>query len=419
MEQTPGYSIKAAKFVALLYKNHIPIEKVNLSFNPVLHEITENSREVLPGFVFVASKGTQVDSHKFIKEALEKGALLCVGEPDKENLLKICPNYVTIPRTRLFLSEVASAFYRNPSKKIKVIGITGTNGKTTTSYLLRKIFGKCALMGTVKYLLPSGKEIELPSHLTTPPATAIQRFLRESLKEFSIFGKIFGRAFAVMEVSSHALATHRVNGVRFSAVVFTNLSRDHLDFHKTMEGYRRAKLKLFEMALPESPGIINRDDENFPYFWQAKRGIKYSYGFSKSADYRIENIISTWEGTELTVGILREKRKKGEIVIWSPLSGKHNAYNITAAFATAHSLGVPIKRIKDALKTAKGAPGRMEKIISREGKIVAVVDYAHTPDAMENILKALRNLPHTYLITVFGAGGNRDRGKRPLMAQVG
>ncbi len=409
------------EFLKRLEQNRIPVLKIHLEKDESLTGITENSKEVREGFVFVAFRGTKVDSHEFIEEAVKRGASLIIGEPEKEKLLRKSKNYIAIPATRLFLSSIASAFYRNPSRKLRVVGITGTNGKTTTTYLLKRVFRNCALLGTVRYILPNDEEVKVENHLTTPPATLIQKFLWESIQVNSrrqVLPIFTSKPFAVVEVSSHALATHRVDGIDFSATVFTNLTRDHLDFHKTMEEYRRAKLKLFEMTHPNAPSIINADDENFPSFWHAKKGRKYSYGFSEYANYKIKWFSSSWSGTEFILEVKLPGRKARTFEVKSRLSGKHNVYNLTAAFATAHSMGVSAEAIREALKEAHGAPGRMEKVVARSGKVIAVIDYAHTPDAMENILKALKDLPHSFLITVFGAGGNRDKGKRPLMAEA-
>jgi UDP-N-acetylmuramoyl-L-alanyl-D-glutamate--2,6-diaminopimelate ligase len=288
---------------------------------------------------------------------------------------------------------------------MQVIGITGTNGKTTTSYVLNAIYEaagvRCGLMGTVTYRIGNR---EVGSTRTTPEAPDVQAMLRQMADA--------GCGACVMEVSSHALALHRVTGMRFAAAVFMNLTRDHLDFHSDMEGYFAAKRRLFEMLPDDAPGVINLDDPRGAALTETvKRPV--TYAINRAADVTPGPLQYSLEGLAFEA-----RTPQGRIAVRSRLVGRPNVYNILAASATAAALGQPLEAIERGLAALKGVPGRFEVVSGSEDDITVVVDYAHTDDALRNLLETARPLATRRLITVFGCGGDRDRTKRPLMGMV-
>ena len=363
--------------------------------------ITYDSRKVERGYLFAALRGEKADGHDFIREAEERGAVALLVERDVDTTLP----YGITPDSRASLSLISDRFYASPSRDLFVVGITGTNGKTTTSFMVHRILSsrgdEGGLLGTIEYVFPGHA---LKAERTTPEAPDLQRYLREILDR--------GGKFAVMEVSSHSLVLHRVDHIDFDVAVFTNLTRDHLDYHKTIENYREAKLKLFQKIAGDKTAIINIDDPNSSYFLEAAMGRKITYGITRHADLTAEILRSDIRGLEIKVaGLFR-----GNLKLSMP--GEHNAYNALAALAVGFVAGLTFEECGAALAGLKGVPGRFEALAPQGLPFQVIVDYAHSPDALKNLLTSVRKLNPRRIITVFGAGGDRDRGKRPLMAQV-
>jgi UDP-N-acetylmuramoyl-L-alanyl-D-glutamate--2,6-diaminopimelate ligase len=312
---------------------------------------------------------------------------------------------VVVADAREAMAILADEFYEHPSQSMPVIGITGTNGKTTTAYLLRAVFEaaemKTGLLGTVTYMV--GDE-EVAASRTTPEAPDVQRMLRLMVDR--------GCAACVMEVSSHALALKRVDGTRFAAGVFTNLTRDHLDYHKDMESYFAAKRRLFEMLPDGAPAVINLDDPRGDALTRAT-SKPITYAIRKPADVTPGPLSLTWEGLQFDV-----RTPRGQVHVRSRLVGRPNVSNILAAVSTATALDLPVAAIEHGLAQLKGVPGRFQMVSNARDNIVVVVDYAHTDDALKNLLETARPLAESRVITVFGCGGDRDRTKRPLMGAV-
>jgi UDP-N-acetylmuramoyl-L-alanyl-D-glutamate--2,6-diaminopimelate ligase len=303
------------------------------------------------------------------------------------------------------LAWLSAAFFGHPSREMAVVGITGTNGKTTTSFLVNAILDaagvQCGLMGTVTYRIG---DRAFDATRTTPEAPDLQGFMRDMVSG--------GCGACVMEVSSHALALKRVDGIQFAAAVFTNLTRDHLDFHADMEDYFAAKRRLFEMLPAEAPALINADDPRGASLVDlVKRPV--TYGITKAADVSPGPLSFTLQGLDFEI-----HSPHGVVHVRSPLVGKPNVYNILGAVGTALELGVAIEAIEDGLQRLLGVPGRFEVVSSPADDVTVVVDYAHTDDALRNLLETARPMAVRRLITVFGAGGDRDRTKRPLMGMV-
>ncbi len=369
----------------------------------VITGVTYDSRRVEPGQVFVALKGAHADGVTFAREAIARGAAAVVSEgplpPDVQ------APWATVEDARLALALIAAAFYRHPSSEMQVVGITGTNGKTTTAYLLASIFEAagihCGLIGTVGYRI--GEEMREASH-TTPEATDVQRLMREMVDR--------GCGACAMEVSSHALSLRRVDGTTYAAGVFTNLTRDHLDFHADMEAYFQAKRRLFEMLPPGAPSLINLDDPRGAAL--ADIGARpVTYAVSRPADITPGPLSFSLEGLAFDV-----RTPRGAVPVRSSLVGRPNVYNILAAVSAATALGVSFDAIERGVTALAGVPGRFQVVSSPKDEFTVVVDYAHTDDALRNLLETARPLTRGRLITVFGCGGDRDRTKRPLMGAV-
>ncbi|MGE5243868.1 MAG: UDP-N-acetylmuramoyl-L-alanyl-D-glutamate--2,6-diaminopimelate ligase, partial [Betaproteobacteria bacterium] len=306
---------------------------------------------------------------------------------------------------RLALALLAAEYFGHPSARMRVVGITGTNGKTTTAYLIASIFDaagiKCGMLGTVAYRV--GDEVREATR-TTPEAPDVQALLREMVDR--------GCGACAMEVSSHALALRRVDGVTFGAAVFTNLTRDHLDFHADMESYFRAKRRLFEMLPRDAPSLVNLDDPRAASLVEiAGRPVTYAIG--RAADIMPGPLSFSLEGLAFEV-----RTPRGTLHVRSSLVGRPNVYNILAAVATGTALGLPFDAIERGLRTIDGVPGRFQVVSLAKDDVTVVVDYAHTDDALRNLLETARPLARGRLITVFGCGGDRDRTKRPLMGAV-
>jgi len=376
---------------------------------PSLHY---DSREVNSGSMFVAIRGLQRDGHDFLRAALEAGACTLVVERLPPALA--IPEGVTVlmvPDSRWALARMAANFYRHPSRRMRVVGVTGTNGKTTTTYLIEAILAqaghRAGVIGTVSYRF-AGRV--LPAERTTPESLDLQRILSQMAAA--------GVEYLVMEVSSHSLELNRVAECEFDLAIFTNLTPDHLDFHQDLEHYRKAKLRLFA-KLGEGKGkgvrkmaLINRDDPSAPEMERACTAETWGFGFGDGCEIRACHLETGLGGTRLVV-----QTPRGRISLRSPLIGEHNGYNILAAVGAGLWADVPFVAIAEAIGRVGLVPGRWERIPSGLGFEV-VVDYAHTPDALERVLKIGKRLCPGKLITVFGCGGDRDRSKRPLMGEV-
>ena len=383
-----------------LLKNIKPTQVVG-DENTDITGVNIDSRKIKQGHLFVAMKGTQVDGHQFIPKALDLGAsaILCEDLPAelKENV-----TYIQVVSTEDAVGKVATSFYGNPSEKLKLVGVTGTNGKTTIATLLynmfRKLGYKCGLLSTVCNYI-EGEAI--PADHTTPDPIELNALLSKMVEA--------GCQYAFMECSSHAIHQKRIGGLKFAGGIFTNLTRDHMDYHKTVENYRNAKKAFFD-GLPKSAfAITNADDKNGMVMVQNCKAQIKTYSTRSMADFRAHILECHFEGMYLEI----DGHEVGVQFI-----GKFNVSNLLAVYGAAVMLGQKPEDILIALSTLKSVSGRLEPIQSPEG-YTAIVDYAHTPDALENVLKAIHEVLNGKgkVITVCGAGGNRDKGKRPLMAQ--
>jgi UDP-N-acetylmuramyl-tripeptide synthetase len=368
--------------------------------------ITCDSKKVSRGFIFVAIKGTHADGHKFIPEALERGAKAVIIQYPVSSLQspeKAC--FLEVDDTRRALAKLAVEFYGAPSPRIKVIGITGTNGKTTVSYLIEAILKEAnfqpAVIGTINYRF---KDKIFPSKNTTPGPVELQALLADMLKE--------GIGYAVIEVSSHALQQDRTEGIDFCSAIFTNLSQDHLDYHGTMENYFQAKARLFKNIAPGAFIIINNDDKFAGRIKELVSAQVITYGIKNSADVMAEEIKFNLEHTDFLLVTSKER-----LILRSKLIGCHNIYNILAAVSWAVKEGIGCSIIKSAIEGFHCVPGRLQKI-DFKGDFKVFVDYAHTEDALGNVITALRNLASKGIIVVFGCGGERDKTKRPKMGAL-
>jgi UDP-N-acetylmuramoyl-L-alanyl-D-glutamate--2,6-diaminopimelate ligase len=365
--------------------------------------VAYDSRSVAAGNVFVALRGLHADGTAFARQAIERGAVAVVSEQAPPDDVHVA--WAIVSDARLALAVLATAFHRDPSGDMQVIGITGTNGKTTTAYLVASIFEaagiRCGILGTVAYRI--GDQTRDATR-TTPEAPDVQALLREMVDR--------GCGACAMEVSSHALSLRRVDGMRFAAGVFTNLTRDHLDFHADMDDYFRAKRRLFEMLPRDAPSLLNLDDPRGAALTDAG-GRPVTYAIAKPADVMPGPLSFSFEGLAFDI-----RTPRGTIRAQSKLVGRPNVYNILAAVATATALDLPFDAIERGLQALEGVPGRFQVVSGARDELTIVVDYAHTDDALRNLLETARPLAHGRLITVFGCGGDRDRTKRPLMGAV-
>ena len=363
--------------------------------------VSIDSRNVAKGNMFIAMRGTQVDGHQYIEKAIEAGAsaILCETMPET---LSPSVAYISVPDVQKIVGKVATTFYGNPTQKMKLVGVTGTNGKTTIATLLYHLFRafghKCGLLSTVCNYIDGEA---YPSTHTTPDAISLNQLLGKMADE--------GCEYAFMEVSSHALAQGRVGDLQFAGGIFTNLTRDHMDFHQTMDNYLKAKKSFFDNLSRDAFAIVNIDDKNGPVMVQNTRADIKKYSVRTMADYkgRISEI-------HLDGMLLNFNNREFSTL----LTGRFNASNLLAIYAAAVELGKESDEVLRLLSTLKPVSGRFETIHSADG-FSAIVDYAHTPDAIKNVLSTINDVQHGRggIITVVGAGGNRDKGKRPLMAQ--
>ena len=373
-----------------------------LAATPV-SSVAYDSRAVSANALFVALKGLKADGAAYARDAVARGAIAVLSEDPAPAGIGV--PWLQVADARLALAAFAAEFYGRPSEQLTLVGITGTNGKTTTSYVLAAIFEaagvKCGRIGTVGYRI-AGKEYDAAR--TTPEAPELQRMLRDMVSQ--------GCGACVMEVSSHALVLRRADHLRFAAGIFTNLTRDHLDFHGDMETYFTAKRRLFGLLPDDAVAITNVDDPRGSQFAAAaKRPV--TYAIDAPADVSPGPISFTLDGLRFDV-----RTPRGTLHIQSPLVGRPNAYNILAAAATAMALDVPFSAIENGIRSLSTVPGRFQVISAPEDEVRVVVDYAHTDDALKNLLETARPLAGGRLITVFGCGGDRDTTKRPLMGAV-
>jgi len=368
----------------------------------MVESVAFDSRKVLPNTIFVAIKGLTTDGHKYIDQAIEKGATAIVCE-QLPNVLKGHIAYVRVADCSKALGILAANYYDHPSQKITLVGVTGTNGKTTVATLLHQLFTnmgfRCGLLSTVKNLV---EHTEIEATHTTPDPLQINHLLSLMVQR--------GCKYVFMEVSSHAVVQQRIEGLRFAVGVFTNLTHDHLDFHKTFANYLKAKKKFFDTLSVDAVCITNADDKNGAVMLQNTRSRKMSYSLKSQADYRGRIIENGFSG--LTMAIDGHE-------VWFRLVGEFNAYNILAVYATARALGFESAAVLTALSTCQPAKGRFEYFTGKD-KITGIVDYAHTPDALLNVLSTIGAVSKggEKIITVVGAGGNRDAAKRPEMARI-
>ena len=367
-----------------------------------INAVCFDSREVGKQDVFVAIKGSLTDGHKFIESAIKKGAnaIVCEELPDKIN---DDVTYVEVRDGNSALAIMASNYYNNPSKNLKLIGVTGTNGKTTVTSLLYQLFKKAGykvgLLSTIKIMVDAR---EYKTSHTTPDALTINKYL-QLMNEAGV-------EFCFMEVSSHGIDQKRTEGLVFEGAIFTNLSHDHLDYHKTFAAYRDTKKKLFDELPKTAFALANLDDKNGLVMLQNTRGRKFTYALKTYADYRAQILENQFSGQLLKID---------DNELWTKLIGRFNAYNILAIYATADLLGLEKIEILRLLSELENVDGRFQYYISKK-RITAIVDYAHTPDALKNVLDTINALRtgNENVITVVGCGGDRDKSKRPVMGHI-
>jgi UDP-N-acetylmuramoyl-L-alanyl-D-glutamate--2,6-diaminopimelate ligase len=381
----------------------IPVQVIEGTDQCEVRGLTVDSRQVDTDFVFVAIDGQTTDGHLYLRDARKRGAVAVVSEkaPQHHDM-----TWVQTPDARRAAGLLSAAIAGQPARKLSLVGVTGTNGKTTIAYLvdalIRRFAPPSAMMGTVVHQVG---DMARSARLTTPEAPEIQSFLSRAVEA--------GCRYGVLEISSHGIALGRVEGTEFNCAVFTNLSRDHLDFHRDMEDYFASKRVMFDRYLrQDGTAVVGLDDgfgrrlaESLPH------GVS-TFGFAPDADLRIEDMDASFDGLDISF------RERGRLSrLRSPLIGRHNALNLLAAFGVGRALGFESEAILGILENAHGAPGRYEKVEAGQPFLV-VVDYAHTDDALKNLLETTRALPHRKILTVFGCGGDRDSSKRPLMGAV-
>ena len=384
----------------ILYK--VGLLEVSGNMGAEVKGIAFDSRNVGKGYLFIAVSGTRADGHEFIDRAIENGAIAIVCERMPLELRSDI-SYIKVTNTAEALGTIASNYYSNPSSKLKVIGVTGTNGKTTVVTLLFDLFTrlgyKCGLISTVENKI--GEEI-FPSTHTTPDSIQIQDLFSDMLKK--------GCTHCFMEVSSHASDQRRIFGIDFEGAVFTNISHDHLDYHQTFDNYLNAKKLFFDILPKKAFALVNADDKRGKIMLQNTKAKKKTFAVRNVADYKAKVLSNTFEGLELSIG---------RNDVWFKLIGDFNAYNIISVYGCSIELGELDEDVLTVLSELEPAPGRFEQIKSGSG-ILAIVDYAHTPDALENVLATINTIRtgNEKVITVIGCGGDRDKTKRPQMANT-
>ena len=384
----------------ILYR--VSLEKVVGNTAVAFRELQFDSRKVGLDDVFIAIKGTQSDGHQFIKKAIDQGALAVVCQQMPKEIINGI-TYLQVQDSQQALAIMASHFYGNPSRELQLLGVTGTNGKTTIATLLYTLFTsagyKVGLLSTIKVII--GATEHAATH-TTPDSLAINKYLRQMVDQ--------GVAYCFMEVSSHGIDQKRTEGLHFAGGIFTNLSHDHLDYHTSFKQYRDVKKTFFD-GLPKTAfALTNADDKNGPVMLQNTKARKYTYALKTIADYKAQILENQLQGLLLKINNQE---------LWVKLIGNFNAYNLLAIYATAEQLGLEELEILQLLSTLESVDGRFQYLVS-EGKITAIIDYAHTPDALKNVLETINTIRsgNEQLITVVGCGGDRDVEKRPKMGAI-
>jgi len=367
-----------------------------------VNAIQFDSRKVSSSDIFVAIEGTQVDGHKYINSCIEQGATTIICQILPQSINKEV-NYILVNDSAKALGILASNYYNKPSSKLKLVGITGTNGKTSTVTMLynlfRKLGYKVGMLSTVSNWI---NDVEIIATHTTPDAIQLNSLLDDMVED--------GCEYCFMEVSSHAIVQERISGLEFIGAIFSNITHDHLDFHKTFKEYIKAKKKFFDELSSSAFALVNTDDRNGMLMLQNSKAQKRTYAVKSMADYKAKIIENSFTGLHLEIN-----HKE----IWLPLIGEFNAYNIMSVYATAMELGADEMEVLQELSTIETAEGRFEFINGNDG-VNAIVDYAHTPDALQNVINTINEIRggNGKLITVVGTGGDRDKSKRPIMAQI-
>jgi UDP-N-acetylmuramoyl-L-alanyl-D-glutamate--2,6-diaminopimelate ligase len=381
----------------------VAVVKIIGSETIAIKAIQMDSRKAEPNDCFVAIKGTLADGHQFINACIDKGALVIVCET-LPNSLKEEVTYVEVKNASVALGKMASNFYDNPSKRMKVVGVTGTNGKTSVVTLLFRLyrsFGKnVGLLSTVQNQI--NEEI-IPSTHTTPDAVSLSKLMKQMADA--------GCEYCFMEVSSHAVDQNRISGISFTGAVFTNITHDHLDYHKTFDNYLKAKKKFFDELDVTAFALINVDDRNGSVMLQNTKAKKCSYALRTPADFKGKIIDNSVAGLQLDIN---------NVELYTRLIGEFNAYNLLAVYGIAILLGADKMECLTSLSALTPPDGRFDQVISANQKIVGIVDYAHTPDALKNVLQTINTIRNgnENVIAVVGCGGDRDAAKRPVMAEV-
>lgn len=397
------------KKLSELIKELVEIKRTGDTSDPVITGISHDTRLVHPGYLFICISGFKLDGHDFAEKAIQLGAVALVVQRPLDKLVKV--PQIIVSDARKAEAILAATYYDYPSRKMKVIGITGTNGKTTTTYMIESILKSAGfhpgVIGTVTYRYVD-KVIE--AHNTTPSSLELNEFMAEMVAS--------GCDHVVMEVSSHALAQGRVDTIDFDYAIFTHITRDHLDFHETMEKYLEAKCLLFskmghdyDKGFPKK-SIVNLDDAHFEAVAKASSVPVITYGLDAKATVRAENVDADSHGLRFML-----LAPQGKVQISLKLPGVFNVSNALAAVAVSLAMDIPLEKIKGGLESLESVPGRFQSI-QRGQKFMVIVDYAHTDDALINLLKSARQISKGKIIVVFGAGGDRDRGKRPLMGEA-
>ena len=389
----------------ILYK--VSLLSVEGDTNVAVEAVQFDSRKVEEGSVFVAVSGTQVDGHRYIAQAVGQGAgaVVCEELPE-ERVANI--TYVQVENSAKALGLMASNFYDNPSAKLQLVAVTGTNGKTTVATLLHQLFMllgyHTGLLSTVNNQI---NEQVIPSTHTTPDAVQLNALLAQMVQQ--------GCTHAFMEASSHAIAQHRMSGLTLAGAIFTNISHDHLDYHETFDNYIKAKKQLFDQLPREAFALVNVDDRRGRIMLQNTKARPYTYSLKSVSDFKAKVLSNSFQGLELSIG----SQDLASQEVWFNLIGDFNAYNLLAVYGTAVLLEESLEEVLTQLSAVKPARGRFEQVISPEG-VIAIVDYAHTPDALKNVLNTIQNVrtKNETVICLVGCGGDRDKTKRPEMAAI-
>ena len=384
----------------ILYK--VAVTAVHGNTETVVNSIQFDSRKVKQNDVFVAQKGLLFDGHQFISKAIELGASSVICEEIPAEIIENV-TYVQVEDANVALAIMASNFYENPSSKLKLIGVTGTNGKTTIASLLYSLFQKAGfktgLLSTVKILVDTQ---EYKTTHTTPNSVLINQYLNEMVE--------VGVDYCFMEVSSHGIHQKRTEGLQFEGGVFTNLTHDHLDYHKTFKEYRDVKKSFFDSLPKTAFALVNVDDKNGSVMLQNTKAKKYTYALKTMADFKVKILENQLSGLLLSVNGTE---------VWTKLIGSFNAYNLGAVYGVSNLLGIESTEALTILSELESVSGRFQYFISEDG-VTAIIDYAHTPDALKNVLETIRDIStgNEQIITVVGCGGDRDKTKRPVMGQL-